>query len=216
MRAEPDIEYEENEWGIVYKTFRPGSKEGNYNYREHHLLMPGVSAGGSADRVVEGATGTPASSARWSVPIDDTHTMTIRVGYKPADNKGRFKVHPQESDPFGPWKPIPIEPYKEYKESDTPTLGYDIPPVVTTEDAIVMDSLGAIVDRENEHLGPTIDGGMALVRNMYLKAIETVKAGGDPKGTVRDKSKDQIIVVSAYEKWVTAEERRQMQKTAVG
>ena len=93
------------------------------NYREHHLLMPGISCGGSGGRYLSGAkAGTPVSAARWSVPIDDTHTLLMRVRYKPSDNPGKY-----EGDPFSKrWKPPQefIAPYKEYRDSDDPVLGY--------------------------------------------------------------------------------------------
>ena len=210
LNEEPNMKFEETEWGVVHRAFRPGSEENTYNYREHHLLMPGISAGGSAQRLLEGANGTPPTSARWSVPIDDTHTMNVRVTYKPADNPGKFKAYPLAAA----WKPIRIEPYKEYKESDNPTLGYSIPPIVATEDAVVMDSLPPIVDRENERLLPVGDAGMAQLRDLYLEAVETVKAGGDPKGTIRDTAKNQLIVITAYERSISAEEYKQMQGSA--
>ena len=210
LKEEPNMKFEETEWGVVHRAFRPASQEKTYNYREHHLLMPGISAGGSAQRLLEGAKGTPPTSARWSVPIDDTHTMNVRVTYKPADNPGKFKAEPI----VAAWNPMRIEPYKEYKESDSPTLGYTIPPIVATEDAVVMDSLPPIVDRENERLLPVGDAGMAQLRDLYLKAVKTVEAGGDPKGTVRDAAKNQLIVITAYERSISAEEYKEMRGTA--
>jgi 5,5'-dehydrodivanillate O-demethylase len=210
LKEEPNMKFEETEWGVVHRAFRSASQENTYNYREHHLLMPGISAGGSAQRLLEGAKGTPPTSARWSVPIDDTHTMNVRVTYKPADNPGKFKAEPI----VAAWNPMRIEPYKEYKESDSPTLGYTIPPIVATEDAVVMDSLPPIVDRENERLLPVGDAGMAQLRDLYLKAVETVEAGGDPKGTVRDAAKNQLIVITAYERSISAEEYKEMHGTA--
>ena len=78
----------------------------------------------------------------------------------------------------------------------------------------MMDSLPPIADREYEHLLPVGDIGMRQLRDMYLKAVETVKAGGDPKGTVRDKRKNQLIVITAYERLISVEEYRQMQGAA--
>jgi len=47
---------------------------------------------------------------------------------------------------------------------------------------------------------------------MYLKELDTLRAGDDPKGTIRDKSKNQIIVIPAYERWVSAAERKEMEE----
>ncbi len=207
LHMEPEFEFEDSEWGFVHKTIRPGSKEGTFNYREHHMLMPGISVGGSPGRMLEGGGGTPVTSARWSVALDNTETSLLRVTYKPADNPGKFK-----SDPFlGVGRPLQIEPYREYKESDSPVLGYSIGRSVPEEDAAIVGSLSPIVDRENEHLSPVVDAGVITLRDMYLKAIETVRAGGDPQGVIRDKAKNGLIVIPAYERWISADERKKMQ-----
>ncbi len=210
--TEPDMWFEETEYGLVYKALRPGPKEGTYNYREHHLLMPGISCGGSGGRYLESGGGTPVSAARWSVPIDDTHTLLVRARFKPADNPGKY-----EGDPFTKrYKPLApvIEPYNEYKESDHPTLGYDIPPLHFIEDGVVVDSLGPIVEREKEYLSSVIDAGIIRLRRMYLREIEKTKAGLEPKGVIRDPAKNQIMVVPAYERWVSEAERKQIRATA--
>jgi len=150
------------------------------------------------------------------VPIDDTHNMQIQVRFSPADRSkyGKFeddKSYVGRQHKTIGWKALRIEPYKEYKESDHPTLGYHFPTKdISAGDATVLDSLGNIVDRENEHLGPAIDEGMARLRMMYLKQIEVVKAGNDPKGTIRDRSKNQLIILPTHEKVIpTSQVKRQ-------
>ena len=208
MAIEPEkIIFEETEWGVVYKAIRPGRKEGEYNFRMHYIIMPGIASGGdntvSTGEDNREAGDLPPVTCRWSVPIDDTHTMNLRVRFKPPKQR-RLGVAQQ----------LHIEPYKEYKESDTPTLGYRIPSAVFEEDATILDSLGPIADRENEHLS-AIDEGVAMVRDMYLKQIEVVKAGGDPKGVIRDKRKNQLIVIGGSYKWISADERARLeQRTA--
>ena len=41
---------------------------------------------------------------------------------------------------------------------------------------------------------------------MYLREIEKVKRGEDPKCIVRDPGKNQMIVIPAYEKWAPESE----------
>ena len=100
-----------------------------------------------------------------------------------------------------------IEPFKEYRNAENPVLGYEIPPLHFIEDGMVVDSMPAIADRENENLGPVIDAGIIKLRQMYLHEIEKVKRGEDPKAIVRDPEKNKIIVIPAYEKWVPENER---------
>ncbi len=209
LDVEPDMYFEETAWGLVHKAFRPNREPGRINYREHHLLFPGISCGGSPGRYIEGGGGTPVMSARWSVPIDDTHTLILRCTFKPADNPGRFV-----RDPLPPaWKAVTIEPYKEYKnrnEDGSVTLGYVIPRVVATEDATLIDSLGPVVDREKEYIHPRGDLGMIVLRRMYLREVERVRAGADPLGTIRDAAKNSLIPITAYERWINDEESRKM------
>ena len=47
MSTEPELGFHETEWGMVYKAYRKTKEPGMLNYREHHLLMPGISCGGS-------------------------------------------------------------------------------------------------------------------------------------------------------------------------
>ena len=204
--TEPNLGFEETELGLVYKALRRPKNTDKLNYREHHLLMPGISCGGSGGRYLSGRqSGTALSAARWSVPIDETHTLLMRSRFKPADNPARF-----EGDPFTErWKPsTPVfEPFKEYKTSEEPVLGYNIPPLHMIEDGMVIDSIGPVSDRENENLSSVIDEGIIMLRQMYLREIEKVAAGKDPKGIIRDTQKNDVITITAYEKWISEEEQ---------
>jgi len=206
VAKEPEkIIFEETEWGAVYKAIRPGRSKGEYNYREHPIIMPGISSGGdssvSMGEDVE-ANKLPTVSARWSVPVDDMHTMNVRIHYRapgPASGKTRRK---------DPARQLRIEPYAEYRASGEPVLGYSIPSQIAEEDATILDSLGPIVDRENENLS-VIDGGIALIRQMYLKQVELVQAGKDPKGVIREPCEGFIIAGGRYG-WMTSDEYSQI------
>ncbi len=214
LEIEPEMGFEATEYGLVHKAYRPTEKPGIINYREHHLLMPGISCGGSQGRNLEGASGTPPVSCRWSVPIDDERTLIIRLVWKSADNPGRFR-----GDPIArAWRAVTLEPYREYLETpgDTPpTLGYAMPSVIATEDATIIQSMGPIVDRENENLLPHGDYGIVALRTMYLDAAHDVMAGRDPKGTIRDERANEMIVIPAYEMDISEAESRERQTAAV-
>jgi hypothetical protein len=49
---------------------------------------------------------------------------------------------------------------------------------------------------------------------MYLREIEKVQRGEDPKCVVRDSEKNKMIVIPAYERWVQESERN-LGKTVV-
>jgi 5,5'-dehydrodivanillate O-demethylase len=213
LETEPGIAFEETPWGLIHKAVRPGREPGMMNYREHHLLWPGISCGGSPGRFLEGGDGKGVISARWSVPIDDTHTLIMRCTYKPATNPGRFT-----RDPIAPaWKAVPAEPYREYKhrnEDGTVNLGYSIPSVIATEDATLIDSLGPIVNRAGEFLHPFGDFGMVAMRRMYLREVDKVRRGKDPIGVIRDPKQHGLIEIKAWEQWITEEQWKKIRAEA--
>jgi hypothetical protein len=50
---------------------------------------------------------------------------------------------------------------------------------VNTQDRAVQESMGPIVDRSEEYLGP-VDKAIIAMRRLLLQAVKTVQAGGDP------------------------------------
>jgi hypothetical protein len=52
---------------------------------------------------------------------------------------------------------------------------------VNTQDRAVQESMGPIVDRSQEYLGPA-DKAIITMRRLLLQAARTVQAGGDPPG----------------------------------
>ena len=72
---------------------------------------------------------------------------------------------------------------------------------------MVIDSIGPVSDRENENLSSVIDEGIIMLRQMYLREMEKVAAGKDPKGIIRDPKKNEVITITAYEKWISENEQ---------
>jgi len=50
---------------------------------------------------------------------------------------------------------------------------------VNTQDRAVQESMGPIVDRSREYLGPA-DKAIITMRRLLLQAVQTVESGGDP------------------------------------
>jgi len=53
---------------------------------------------------------------------------------------------------------------------------------INTQDRAVQESMGHIVDRSKEHLGPA-DKAIIQARRLLLEAVKAVQAGGTPRGT---------------------------------
>jgi phthalate 4,5-dioxygenase oxygenase subunit len=52
---------------------------------------------------------------------------------------------------------------------------------INTQDRALQETMGAIVDRSKEHLGPA-DRAIIQTRRLLLRAIKTVQEGGEPPG----------------------------------
>ena len=52
---------------------------------------------------------------------------------------------------------------------------------IHTQDHAIQESMGPVVDRSREHLGPA-DKAIIAARRVLLDAVRTVQAGGDPPG----------------------------------
>ena len=98
----------------------------------------------------------------------------------------------------GAWNAYSFVPYKEYREEKDSELGYAWSTVIDTQDAIVLDSIGEISDRENENLS-VIDEGMVMFREMLFQAMADVQQGLDSHGIVRDLAQNVSIRVNATE-----------------
>jgi hypothetical protein len=147
----------------------------------------------------------PPASARFSTPIDDTHTAQLRVMYSPGERQRRER-RPEENGKstektWGESQPafgVGVTPYGEYLQPERahPELGYTIPVNPGIEDHTVIDSMGGRVDRENENLNTVGDIGVVRIRRRLLDAIEAVQAGRDPQGVIRDPAQNGPIVIS--------------------
>ena len=195
------IDIDRTEHGMVHKTYRSGPQPGRF-YREHHLLMPGISVGGGGQRRFQGEhNDAPAVSARWTVPIDDNESMMVNLVFKPAANAGKLVGGDVDRPLFGRWEALKVQPYKEYRGTKPVPLGYEIPASVPAQDSTLLDSMGPIVNRENECLVPG-DSGIEVLRKMYLRAIEAVQVGEDPPGVFRTPT---VVTITSRERWVPSE-----------
>ena len=138
--------------------------------------------------------------------------VVIRINWKPADSPVDYKRDPKPN--AGAWRADAIEPFKEYHEAfrhdrgaGDVELGCAWSTVIDTQDAIVLDGIGANADRENETLS-VIDRGIVMFRAMLFQAMADVEQGQDPLGVVRDVAKNDSIRVNATEELLDPESYR--------
>ncbi len=116
------------------------------------------------------------SSAVYSVPIDDEHTLQVyRVCFLgPAvDQQTIPYYHAPYIDPSEkPWA-------HDFQQN---------------QDAHCLTGQGTVVDRTREHLGES-DRGVIMLRKCFFEQMKVVASGGEPKAIIRDSSVNNKIAL---------------------
>ncbi len=152
------LAFDEFDYGIVYRRIREGMSEEDPLWKVGRVcLWPNALFTGD--------------HFEWRVPIDDENTLSVTWS---------FSRVPREREPYvqqtiPAWRG-PVQ--------DTAT-GRWITTHVMNQDFIAWIGQGAITDRTREHLG-TSDAGIILLRQRFLKDLEAISRGEDPKATIRD------------------------------
>jgi 5,5'-dehydrodivanillate O-demethylase oxygenase subunit len=60
------------------------------------------------------------------------------------------------------------------------------------QDFVTWVGQGRIADRSREHLGPS-DQGIVMIRRRFLRDLEAIARGEDPKGVIRDPALNRAI-----------------------
>ena len=130
---------------------------------EHPVLFPNILRQGA--------------SSQFRVPIDDTHTLHMRMFFYPTEDGS------EPEDAFDP--EITFEdPIKEDPEKSHPETKF-ILHSVNSQDQMAWETQGPISNRAAEHLSYS-DRGVVLLRRHMKEQIERVQRGEDPLGYQRD------------------------------
>ncbi len=130
---------------------------------EHPVLFPNILRQGA--------------SSQFRVPIDDTHTIHMRMFFYPTEDGS------EPEDAFEP--EIKFEdPIKEDPEKSHPETRF-ILHSVNSQDQMAWETQGPISNRAAEHLSYS-DRGVVLLRRHMREQIERVQRGEDPVGYQRD------------------------------
>jgi 5,5'-dehydrodivanillate O-demethylase oxygenase subunit len=139
------------------RTYKSGYVE------EHPVLFPNILRQGINTQI--------------RVPIDDTHTAHIFVGFEISPDGS---VPEDEGDP----KITYVEPYKDPAGKAHPEAHYLMNSVLA-QDHAMWETQGPITDRSVEHLSYS-DRGVALFRKLLKENIDKVERGEDPLGVIRE------------------------------
>ena len=117
------------------------------------------------------------SSTQFRTPIDDTHTLHIRMHFYPNEDGSEDPkaLEPEiKIDPPNKTDPSKDHPFTKFLLHD-----------VNTQDQMAWETQGPITDRTAEHLSYS-DRGVVMLRRVMKEQIQLVSEGKDPIGVFRD------------------------------
>ena len=179
----PTLALDVTDYGYRYAGIRP-LNETSIHVRTYHFIMPFHQI-----RPSRSEGGVPLVAGHMWVPIDDEHTMVYnweysttdapltdedrlerRLGNGPLDvDQATFRSKRNRGNNYL------LDRQVQKTESFTGIDG------INAQDRAIQESMGPIVDRSREHLGPA-DRAVIQARRLLLEAVRTVTDGGVPRG----------------------------------
>ena len=187
--GKPILEVDVTDYGYRYAGIRPLGEDQTY-VRAYHYVMPFTQIRPQQlGRGRDGRDRTMIAGHMW-VPIDDGNCMVwnwmYSFGKEALTEEDRMeRGHgngPDHVEQHGEFRSLRnkrnnwlIDRQIQKTETFTGIEG------INTQDRAVQESMGPVVDRSQEHLGPA-DRAIIAARRLLLQAITTVQDGGDPPG----------------------------------
>lgn len=178
----PDLEVDIKDYGYAYFGVRPLGKDEVY-VRGYHFIMPFT-------QLRPPGPGKEQTNGHYWVPIDDENCMVWNF-YHSHDGKPLPKdVDGGAGNELG----VDVDVEKGFRSKVNRANNWMIDRGVqrtdtysgikgiNAQDRAVQESMGRIVDRSREHLGPA-DRAIIATRKLLLEAVDVVEKGGDPSGT---------------------------------
>jgi phthalate 4,5-dioxygenase len=190
----PRLEVYPHEYGYLYAGVRSLDDEQVY-VRTYHYVMPFTQIRpGPLDMV------KPHNAGHIWIPMDDENCMvyhwTYSMGAEPLSEEDRLEPgsgrEPSEHLPDFRKVRNKDNNYLIDRQAQKTELFSGIVGI-NNQDNAVQESMGPIVDRTQEHLGPA-DKAIIIARQMLLDAVDTARAGGDPPGVHGDYEQLHAIV----------------------
>ncbi|MPZ49260.1 MAG: Rieske 2Fe-2S domain-containing protein [Dehalococcoidia bacterium] len=185
----PSLEVDITDYGYRYAGVRPLVEDQQY-VRGYHFVMPFTQIRPSQN-AGRGQERTVISGHHW-VPIDDENCMVWNWDY----SYGSEELSESERGGGGNGGgngPQYVDYANEFRAKGNPrnnwlidremqrTVNFTGIRGINAQDRAVQESMGPIVDRSLEHLGPA-DKAIIAMRRLMLEAIKVVEDGGTPRG----------------------------------
>jgi phenylpropionate dioxygenase-like ring-hydroxylating dioxygenase large terminal subunit len=179
----PTVEVDVTNYGYRYAGIYP-RPDGVSFIRTYQFVMPFHQLRPSTtDR------GNPSVAGHIWVPMDDDNTMVYNWEYSITDEPLNEEDRLERRLGNGPLA-VDQTTFRSQRHRDNnylldrqaqKTKNFTGIAGVNTQDRAVQESMGRIVDRSREHLGPA-DKAIIQARRLLLQAIRTVQEGGTPGG----------------------------------
>jgi phthalate 4,5-dioxygenase len=201
----PSLEVDFTDYGYRYYGIRPLGEK--LYVRGYHFVMPFT-------QLRPPGPGKEEVHGHYWVPIDDHNCMVWNFyhsyGNEPIGNRevadmsgNAYGTHVDTKNGFrslrnrgNDWG---IDRAMQKTETYTGIAG------INQQDRAVQESMGPVVDRTRENLGPA-DKAVVATRRLLLEAMETVERGGDPPGVGNSyyEARAAELVVSKADNWRSA------------
>ncbi|HET8995397.1 MAG TPA: Rieske 2Fe-2S domain-containing protein, partial [Acetobacteraceae bacterium] len=179
----PQLVVDLTDYGFQYAGIRPlGDAE--RHIRTYQFILPFHQI-----RPAKSESGLPLDAGHCWVPMDDGTTMVFNWSYCPDGPLGE-EDRLERSLGNGPlhvdqktFRPV-ANRANDYLLDRTVqrTESYSGIDGINVQDRAIQESMGRIVDRSKEHLGPA-DKAIIQARKLLRQAVKAVEAGGAPDGT---------------------------------
>jgi phenylpropionate dioxygenase-like ring-hydroxylating dioxygenase large terminal subunit len=171
------------DYGYQYAGVRPLGESDVY-IRTYHFVVPFHQI-----RPSRLASGAPSVAGHIWVPMDDEHTMVYNWEYSVTDEPLREEDRLERRLGNGPPDVDQTTFLSKRNRGNNYLLDRQVQKTetftgiegVNTQDRAIQESMGPIVDRSQEHLGPA-DKAIIQARRLLLQAVKTVQDGGTPRG----------------------------------
>jgi phthalate 4,5-dioxygenase len=163
--ASPRLEVEETDFGFRLYTMRP-AQDGKTYLRISSIVVPNLA-------IVAGETGDDGQLMLWHVPTDDFNHYMYALNFRRSGPIGDRLANEYRSEfrPDGGRLRTKDNRYLQDRESMDTSWFSGMGRCFPIHDVVITESLGPIMDRRREHLGPA-DKGVIALRALLLRRID--------------------------------------------
>ena len=180
----PKLVVDITDYGYQYAGIRPLDGSDNVHIRTYHFIMPFHQI-----RPHKTESGLQGDAGHIWVPIDDENCAVYNWVFTP-DGAMTEEDRMERGLGNGPLHVDPVTFRSKANRSNNYMLDRLVQKTETfsgidginAQDRALQESMGRIVDRSKEHLGPA-DKAIIQARKLLRQAVKSVEAGGAPDGT---------------------------------